>query len=408
METFYVILCLIATVWIAKIALGKKRNLPPSPFPCLPILGHLYLVKSPLHRVLSKLARRHGPMLMLQFGTRRVFLVSSPAAVEECLTTNDIAFANRPHLLAGKHFGYDYTALSWADYGDHWRNLRRIASLELLSAHRLQAHASIREEDVKLFVKKVYEKAMRDGTVDMKSMFFELVLNAIMMMISGKRYYGDSGADVDETRRFQEIVKETCMLMETTNISDYLPWWKWVGGRNLEKQMVALKEKRHEFMQSLLQEQKRKFVKGGNLAGENIKKEQNFIEVLLKLQETQPDYYKDDVIKGLMQVLLSAGTDTSSGTMEWMLSLLLNNPETLKRAHAEIDTYVGGDRLINDSDIPNLPFLRCALIQCFEWERPSNEMIDMSEGKGLTMPKAKPLVAICRPRQKMTKLLAQM
>ncbi|GJS63782.1 cytochrome P450 [Tanacetum coccineum] len=214
-------------------SLRKKRNLPPSPFPCLPILGHLYLVKSPLHRVLSKLSRRHGPMLMLQFGNRRVFLVSSSAVVEECLTTNDIAFANRPHLLAGKHFGYDYTALS-----------------------------------------------------------------------CGKRYYGDSGADVDETRRFQEIVKETCVLMETTNLSDYLPWWKWVGGRSLEKQMVALKEKRHEFMQSLLQEQKRKIVKDGNLAGENIKKEQNFIEVLLKLQVTEPEYYKDDVIKGLMQVRL--------------------------------------------------------------------------------------------------------
>ncbi|GKB38956.1 isoflavone 3'-hydroxylase-like protein [Tanacetum coccineum] len=187
---------------------------------------------------------------MLQFGNRRVFLVSSSAVVEECLTTNDIAFANRPHLLAGKHFGYDYTALSWSDYGDHWRKLRRIASLELLSAHRLQTHHSIREEEVKLFVKKV-----------------------------GKRYYGDSGADVDETRRFQEIVKETCVLMETTNLSDYLPWWKWVGGRSLEKQMVALKEKRHEFMQSLQQEQKRKIVKDGNLAGENIKKEQNFIEV---------------------------------------------------------------------------------------------------------------------------------
>nr|GEX07360.1 isoflavone 3'-hydroxylase-like [Tanacetum cinerariifolium] len=178
------------------------------------------------------------------------------------------------------------------DYGDHWRNLRRIASLELLSAHRLQTHHSIREEEVKLFVKKVYQNAMRDGTVDMKSMFFELVFNVLMMMISGKRY-GDSGEDVDETRRFQEIVKETCVLMETTNLSDYLPWWKWVGGRSLEKQMVALKEKRHEFMQSLLQEQKRKIVKDGNLAGENIKKEQNFIEVLLKLQVTEPEY-KDE------------------------------------------------------------------------------------------------------------------
>ncbi|KAJ0694094.1 putative cytochrome P450 [Helianthus annuus] len=44
--------------------------------------------------------------------------------------------------------------------------------------------------------------------------------------------------------------------------------------------------------------------------------------------------------------------------MEWMLSLLLNNPEALKKAQDEIDDYVGEDRLVNESDLANLPYLR--------------------------------------------------
>ncbi|KAI7755998.1 hypothetical protein M8C21_027550 [Ambrosia artemisiifolia] len=448
---------------------------------------------------------------MLQFGTRRAFLVSSPAAVEECLTTNDVAFANRPHLMAGKHLGYDYTTLSWSSYGDRWRNLRRIASLELLSAHRLQTLNYIRVEEVRLLAKKVCHKAV-DGVVEMKSMFFELMLNVMMMMIAGKRYYGDSVEEVEEAGRFKEIVMDTFVLMETTNVSDYLPWWKWVGGRELEKKMVALRGKRDGFMQGLLDEHKRKLkvaVDGGcgeSGMEEKEEKKKNLIEVLLVLQEKEPEYYKDEVIKGLMQVLLSAGTDTSSGTMEWMLSLLLNYPETLKKAQAEIDNYVGEDRLINESDISKLPYLRCiinetmrmyppgplvfhesskdckvggynipsgtmllmnlwamqndpnnwedpnkfkperfegldgsrdgyrlmpfgsgrrgcpaenlamrmvgltlgTLIQCFQWERTTEEMIDMTEGKGLTMPKAKPLIAKCEPRGNMAKLLFQM
>ncbi|GKG28765.1 isoflavone 3'-hydroxylase-like protein, partial [Tanacetum coccineum] len=107
-------------------------------------------------------------------------------------------------------------------------------------------------------VKKVYQRAGSDGTVEMKSMFFELMLTVLMMMIAGKRYYGDSVAEVEEARRFKEIVEDTFVLMETTNVSYYLPWWKWIGGRSLEKRMVSLKGKRNGFMQDLLDEHKRK------------------------------------------------------------------------------------------------------------------------------------------------------
>lgn len=38
------------------------------------------------------------------------------------------------------------------------------------------------------------------------------------------------------------------------------------------------------------------------------------------------------------------------------------------------------------------------LIQCFEWKRISQEKIDMTEGVGLTMPKAFPLEVMCKAR----------
>lgn len=188
------------------------------------------------------------------------------------------------------------------------------------------------------------------------------------------------------------------------------------------------------------------------------------------------------------------------------MSLLLNHPEALKKARAELDKHVGHERLTDEQDLPKLSYLQnivnetfrlfpaapllvphesshdctiggfdiprgtmllanawaihrdpkvwddatsfkperfegekrdemyklvtfglgrrqcpgivlankvislslAGLIQCFEWERIGEELVDLTEGKGLTMPKAKPLQAMCKARLKMINVLSEL
>ncbi|PHU01108.1 hypothetical protein BC332_30895 [Capsicum chinense] len=191
----------------------KFQNLPPNPYISLPIIDHLYLLKKPLHKTLAKISEKHGPLLFLRFGSRPVLLVSSPSLAEECFTKNDVVFASRPRLLAGKHLGYNYATLVWASYGQHWRNLRRIATLEILSTQRIQMFSDIRRDEVRALLQhlvrgKTNGRDPKTNTVDMKAAFFEMTLNILTMMIAGKRYYSDSGERLEESRRFKEIVRE--------------------------------------------------------------------------------------------------------------------------------------------------------------------------------------------------------
>lgn len=56
-----------------------------------------------------------------------------------------------------------------------------------------------------------------------------------------------------------------------------------------------------------------------------------------------------------------ASVDNPCNVAEWGLAELLNQPKLLQKAMDELDRVVGKDRLIQESDIPQLPYIKsCA------------------------------------------------
>jgi cytochrome P450 len=62
-----------------------------------------------------------------------------------------------------------------------------------------------------------------------------------------------------------------------------------------------------------------------------------------------------------LQTLIAGATDTTTVTITWALSLLLNNRHTLKKVQEELDEQVGKERLVNESDINNLVYLQAVV-----------------------------------------------
>lgn len=61
------------------------------------------------------------------------------------------------------------------------------------------------------------------------------------------------------------------------------------------------------------------------------------------------------------QAIILGGSDTTAGTLTWAISLLLNNPNVLKKAREELDLHVGSQRQVKDSDIKNLVYLQAII-----------------------------------------------
>ncbi|KAL8154042.1 hypothetical protein V2J09_011802 [Rumex salicifolius] len=319
-------------------AKGRRNNLPPSPLG-LPIVGNLHLLKEPLHRSLQTLSHRYGPVFSLRLGCRRFLVISSPEAVENCLSQNDVAFANRPpNFLAGEVIGYGYTTLGWAPYGELWRDLRRVSTMQALSSNRLQDSASIRTEEVRYMARKMLTGPGRK--VDLNKTFFQLTRNVVMRVVSGRRWRSGPDDDVFLTPKF-------------INGCDFFPVLRWLGFyKGVEKEMQRVKLGRDRVAAGLLEAAR-------EVDGQERKTTTTMVDELLALQKAEPEYFTDDILKGILVAMLTAGTDTSARTMEWAMSLLLNHPESLHKARTEIDARVGTTRLVDDSDLASLPFLRC-------------------------------------------------
>ncbi len=71
-----------------------------------------------------------------------------------------------------------------------------------------------------------------------------------------------------------------------------------------------------------------------------------------------------------VQENMQAGTDTTACTVEWALAELLRHPEFAKKAREELDDVVGLERVVDESDIPQLKYLQAIVKETFRLHPP--------------------------------------
>ena len=63
--------------------------------------------------------------------------------------------------------------------------------------------------------------------------------------------------------------------------------------------------------------------------------------------------------------MFGAGTESLAVAIEWALSELITNPKWMAKARQEIDQVVGKNRIVEESDIPNLPCIQAIVKETF-------------------------------------------
>ncbi|KAL4323124.1 hypothetical protein GQ457_11G003710 [Hibiscus cannabinus] len=358
-----VTLLLFLYIFSRKASKSSQKNSIPEPSGSLPLIGHLHLLsrKETLCKKLATMADKHGPLYSLKLGVHRVLVVSSWEIAKDCFTTNDLTLATRASIAAGRHMGYNNAIFALAPYGEYWREIRKMVTVELLSSHRLEKLKHIRFSEMDLFIKELYGLCLRNGAensakVTMSEALERLTFNVNLMMLVGKRFSGDDYSEVNsEPWRYERAIKQALYLSGIFILADALPYLERLDVQGHIRSMKKTAKEIDSVISVWLEEHLDK--KRQNQATS----ESDFMDVMLShLPEDTviSGHTRDTIVKATTLILTLTGGESTAVTITWILSVLLNHPNVLKAAQEELDHHVGQERWVEEKDIKNLKYLQ--------------------------------------------------
>ncbi|KAJ4827839.1 hypothetical protein Tsubulata_012984 [Turnera subulata] len=350
--------------WQTKASKQNSQKLPPGP-PRWPIVGNLLQLGQQPHRDLASLCDKYGPLVYLRLGSVDAITTNDPETIREILLQQDEVFASRPRTVAAVHLAYGCGDVALAPLGPHWKRMRRICMEHLLTTKRLETFAKHRADEAQHLVQDVWASAQSEKPVNLKEVLGAFSMNNVTRMLLGKQYFGVESAGPQEAMEFMHITHELFQLLGVIYLGDYLPFWRWIDPYGCEKKMREVEKRMDDFHAKILEEHKKAKKMTENEIGQEDK-EMDFVDVLLSLPGENGKEHMDDVeIKALIQDMIAAATDTSSVTAEWAMAEVIKHPRVLRKIQEELDSVVGKNQMVSESDLAHLNYLRCVVRETF-------------------------------------------
>lgn len=344
----------------------QRLRLPPGPPISIPLLGHAPYLRSLLHQALYKLSLRYGPLIHVMIGSKHVVVASSAETAKQILKTSEEAFCNRPLMIASESLTYGAADYFFIPYGTYWRFLKKLCMTELLSGKTLEHFVRIRESEVEAFLKRMMEISGNGNyEVVMRKELITHTNNIITRMIMGKK----SNAENDEVARLRKVVREVGELLGAFNLGDVIGFMRPLDLQGFGKKNMETHHKVDAMMEKVLREHEEARAKED--ADSDRKKD--LFDILLNLIEADGADNKltRESAKAFALDMFIAGTNGPASVLEWSLAELVRNPHVFKKAREEIESVVGKERLVKESDIPNLPYLQAVLKETLRLHPPT-------------------------------------
>ncbi|VAH54714.1 unnamed protein product [Triticum turgidum subsp. durum] len=350
----------LLALWFFKLSGGKKQPLPPGPWR-LPIIGSLHHVVSILpHRTMTELCRRHGPVMYLQLGEIPTVVVSSKEAVGQMMKAGDLQFANRRTTGMQDIVGFGGKGVTFAPYGDHWRHMRKVCVTELLSSKQVRRMESVRAEEMGSLLRSMTASA--GATLNVSQKVAALSNDVVARAVFGGKF--------SQQENFIHASNRIMDLLGGFFLIDLFPSSRLVRWLSSEERRVRSSR---DVMQRIITDiiDERKAARAASNGGTC---DEGLLDVLLTRQEEDSleSPLTTEMITTVLFDMFGAATDSTSTTLEWAMSELVNHREAMTKAQLEVREVLGPNRaIIASSDLAELHYMRMVIKETFRLHPPA-------------------------------------
>ncbi|CAL5048891.1 unnamed protein product [Urochloa decumbens] len=340
---------------------GPHLRLPPSPW-ALPVIGHLHHLAGALpHRAMRDLASRHGAALMLlRLGGLRVVVASSAAAAEEVMRARDLEFATRPVTrMVRLAIPAGAEGVIFGPYGERWRQTRKICTVELLSARRVQSFRTIREEEARRLLRSVAaSSSSAPAPVNLSELITVYAADSSVRAIVGSR--------LKDRDTFLAQLERGLKLFARLSLPDIFPSSRLAMlVSRMPGRMKRHREEAEAYMDDLLREHEESRVADGG-------KEEDLLDVLLRIQR-EGDLQvplTSDTIKSVVGDMFAGGSETAATTLQWIMAELMRNPRVMEKAQDGVRRALAGRQTVTEDDIGNLHYIHLVIKEALRLHPP--------------------------------------
>ncbi|KAF8412864.1 hypothetical protein HHK36_000836 [Tetracentron sinense] len=345
----------------------ETRKLPPGPT-TIPILSNfLWLRKSfsDLEPILRNLRLKYGPVVTLHIGSKPAIFVTTHELAHHALIQNGAIFADRPPSLeAGRIMNSNQHNISSASYGPLWRLLRRNLTSEILHPSRVKSYSRARKWVLEILINKLRSEAESGDAVCVVDHFQYAMFCLLVLMCFGEKL------DEKIIREIEAVQRAAIVNFSKFNILNFLPRLGKILFRKRWNELLELRRNQDEVLVPLIRARQ-------ELRKVKRDQEEEFIisyaDTLFNLQ--LPDEGRklnEKEMVSLCSEFLSAGTDTTSTALQWIMANLVKHQDIQAKLFSEINGVVGSGGEIKEEDLQNMPYLKAVVLEALRRHPPGH------------------------------------